>query len=83
MTITSGYAWLAGLAVANTVVSLFYYLRAIGPMYLERRSDTGPAPAVLSRTAAAGAGLATAAVVAVGILAGPLLSALDDVRLLP
>ena len=82
-TIDGGYAWLAALAVANTVASLFYYLRVIGPMYLERGSDTSPAPAVLSRAAAAGAGLAAAAVVAVGLLAGPLLSALDGVRLLP
>lgn len=33
-TIDAGYAWLAVAAVANTVVSLFYYLRVIGPMYL-------------------------------------------------
>src|SRR3546814_16714989 len=33
-TIEGDYAWLAILAVANTVISLYYYLRVIGPMYL-------------------------------------------------
>src|SRR3546814_19159670 len=33
-TIEAGYAWLAVVAVANTVASLFYYLRVVGPMYL-------------------------------------------------
>src|SRR3546814_6181133 len=33
-TIEGDYAWLAILAVANTVISLSYYLRVIGPMYL-------------------------------------------------
>src|SRR3546814_14738955 len=32
-TIEAGYAWIAAFAVANTVVSLFYYLRVIGPIY--------------------------------------------------
>jgi len=34
-TLEAGYAWLAVLAVANTVVSLFYYARFIGPAYFE------------------------------------------------
>lgn len=29
----AGYAWLAALVLANTVVSLFYYLRWIAPVY--------------------------------------------------
>lgn len=33
--IEAGFAWLALLAVVNTVVSLFYYLRVIGTMFLE------------------------------------------------
>lgn len=66
-TIDAGYGWLAVAAVANTVVSLFYYLSVIGPMYL------GEAPArvpVLGRSAANGTGAAAVAVVAVGLLAG-------------
>ncbi|MFV1986916.1 MAG: proton-conducting transporter membrane subunit, partial [Gemmatimonadota bacterium] len=37
-TIEAGYAWLAVLAVANTVVSLFYYARFMGPVYFEAPS---------------------------------------------
>ncbi|MEU1699116.1 NADH-quinone oxidoreductase subunit N [Streptomyces pseudogriseolus] len=33
-TIDGGYTWLAALAVANTVASLFYYLRWLGPLFL-------------------------------------------------
>ncbi|MEU9067953.1 NADH-quinone oxidoreductase subunit N [Streptomyces sp. NPDC048306] len=40
-TIDGGYTWLAALAVANTVASLFYYLRWIGPLFL----PTGTKPA--------------------------------------
>lgn len=76
------YTWLAVLAVANTVVSLFYYLRALGLMYFEPSPLAAPAP-VLGRSAGWAAGLATVAVVAVGVAAGSLLSALDGVRLLP
>ena len=39
-TIDGGYTWLAALAVANTVASLFYYLRWLGPLFL----TTGTAP---------------------------------------
>lgn len=40
-TIDGGYTWLAALAVANTVASLFYYLRWIGPLF--PTTDTPPA----------------------------------------
>lgn len=52
-TIDGGYAWLAVLAVANTVLSLFYYLRVISPMvFAKTTSDImmlgrGPASAML------------------------------------
>jgi NADH-quinone oxidoreductase subunit N len=78
--IDGGYGWLAALAVANTVVSLFYYLRVIGPMYFDRAERPVP---VLGRAAAVGAGLATLAVVALGVAAEPVLAGLDGVRLLP
>jgi NADH-quinone oxidoreductase subunit N len=38
-TLDGGLSWLAVLAVANTVVSLFYYLRVIGPAALSRPKD--------------------------------------------
>ena len=81
-TIDGGYGWLAAVAVANTVLSLFYYLRVISPMYFDDASE-GSRPAVLGQTAAWGAGLATVGVVAVGVVAEPLLAALDGAQLLP
>ncbi len=37
--IGAGFTWLAFLAVINTVVSLFYYLRIIAAMYLHRSKN--------------------------------------------
>ena len=79
-TIDGGYGWLAALAVANTVASLFYYLRVVAPMAF----DTSPRPAaVLGRWAGGAVALAGIATVVLGLLAGPLLTALDSALLLP
>jgi NADH-quinone oxidoreductase subunit N len=43
-TIDGGYAWLAALAVANTVASLFYYLRWLAPAFLRRPGGSQPDP---------------------------------------
>lgn len=63
--IDAGYAWLAVLAVVNTVLSVFYYLRVIAPMIFEapagRVALLGPAPsavAVLAGFLTVAAGLA-------------------------
>lgn len=69
-TIDAGYAWLAVLAVANSVASLFYYLRVIASAYL---GEADQAPATLGPWSGATVGLATVGVVAAGILAGPIL----------
>ncbi len=37
--IQAGFAWLALLAVINTVLSLFYYLRVVAAMYLKKGHD--------------------------------------------
>lgn len=42
--VDGGYAWLAALAVANTVASLFYYLRWLAPAFL---GTPDPEPAAL------------------------------------
>lgn len=81
-TIDGGYGWLAAVAVANTVISLFYYLRVVGPMYFEDAA-TPERPALLGAAAGWGVVTASAAVVAVGLLAEPLLAALEGARLLP
>lgn len=80
--IDGDYAWLAVLAVANTVLSLFYYLRVIGPMYFDASPQPVPVP-VLGQWAGRAAGLAGAATIAVGVVVEPLLSALDGATILP
>lgn len=79
-TIEAGYAWLAVAAVVNTVLSLFYYLRVLGPMHFE----DPPAPAaVLGRWAGSAMVVSGAFVVALGLAATALLTALTDTFLLP
>ncbi len=58
----AGYAWLAVLVLVNTVVSLFYYLRWIAPLYTrpetpEQHQEDAGTPGRWSRTTA----IATAA----------------------
>ncbi len=48
--VEGGYAWLAVLAIANSVLSLFYYARVIAPMVFRPSRD--PAPVLDGRTAA-------------------------------
>ncbi|MBH03792.1 MAG: NADH-quinone oxidoreductase subunit L [Xanthomonadales bacterium] len=79
-TIDAGYAWLAVVAVINTVVSLVYYLRVLAPMYFHE----SPAPvAILGRWATSGLVTASLLIVALGIGAENLLAALGYASLLP
>ena len=69
-TIDGGYAWLAALAVVNTVASLFYYLRWLAPAFLQRPPETGTAPDTLEpagQWAAAAAYTAGTASLGIGI----------------
>src|SRR6266568_3293828 len=76
-TIDGGYTWLAALAVANTIASLFYYLRWLAPAFLRPpASQPDPQPAA-GHWAAAIAYAAGAISLALGVAAGavmPLLS---------
>lgn len=81
--IEGGYGWLAVVAVANTVASLFYYLRVIGPMYFaDDATAVTPVP-VLGRWTAVAAVAAGIAVPLIGLAAGPLLNILSAAHLLP
>lgn len=79
--IDAGYTWLAVLAVANTVASLFYYLRVLGPSYFEAPPPV-PLPA-LGRWAAIATGVSAATLVVAGVGAQPLLDAFASGGLLP
>jgi proton-translocating NADH-quinone oxidoreductase chain N len=80
--IDADQAWLAVVAVVNTVVSLYYYLRVIAPTVLEpaprqpvpERTATAPVTAVLAVT-----GVAT---LAFGVAAQPLLALAERAAML-
>ncbi|WP_182543569.1 NADH-quinone oxidoreductase subunit N [Halosaccharopolyspora lacisalsi] len=72
--IDGGYAWLAVVAVVNTIASLFYYLRWIAPAFAaepETYSEEVLAPA--GRWPALGAYTAAAASLALGVAGGVVL----------
>lgn len=62
--IDGGWSGLAVVAVANTVVSLFYYLRVLGAMYFDR--SLAPVP-VLGQWALTATLVAGAAILIVGV----------------
>lgn len=84
-TIDAGYSWLAVVAAINTVVSLFYYARVLGPAYfgpVDSEQPQEPLPTLGSWAAVAIAATATALVV-FGIWAQPLFAVFRASRLLP
>ena len=83
--IDAGYGWLAVLAVINTVVSLAYYGRVLGPAYFEPvdgAQSTEPLP-LLGSWAGVGVAACAVSVVALGVGADALLAAIRAARLLP
>ena len=79
--IDADQAWLAAIAIVNTVVSLYYYLRVIAPTVLDQRpagatiqASGNPVAAVLAVTAAA--------TVAFGVAAEPLLNLAEGATML-
>lgn len=79
--VDAGYGWLAVLAVANTVVSVAYYVRVLAPTYFE--PPTGDPLPLLGRWAAVGVAFSAAALVVFGIWADPLLRAFAESGLFP
>jgi NADH-quinone oxidoreductase subunit N len=74
--IDGGYGWLAGLAVINTVASLFYYLRWLAPAFLQLPGESGDETAALEpvgRWAPVAAYTAGAASLALGVAAAVIL----------
>ncbi|MFD5971010.1 NADH-quinone oxidoreductase subunit N [Streptomyces sp. NPDC060311] len=66
-TIDGGYTWLAALAVANTVASLFYYLRWIGPLFLPTGTEPAGTPTLSARWPTATAYCAAVLSLALGV----------------
>ncbi len=81
-TIDGGYAWLAALAVANTIASLYYYLRWLAPAFLRPPADSQPDPLLAAGTWAAATAYAAGTIsLALGIAAGAVLPLLTGTLL--
>lgn len=78
--IESGYAWLAVLAVVNTIISIAYYARVLAPAYF---GDLAKPVPVLGRVAATATLAAALALIVAGIGAEAFLRAFADAVLLP
>jgi NADH-quinone oxidoreductase subunit N len=79
-TIDAGYTVLAIVAVLNTVVSLFYYLRVLAPMYFSKPKGTVEQ---LGGSVGTAVVLAALAVLGIGVGAGALLTRIGTGALLP
>jgi NADH-quinone oxidoreductase subunit N len=81
-TIDGGYTWLTALAVANTIASLFYYLRWLAPAFLRQPEVTQPDPLrATGRWSAAAAYAAGTISLALGLTAGAILPLLTGTLL--
>ncbi|MDQ3723300.1 MAG: NADH-quinone oxidoreductase subunit N [Actinomycetota bacterium] len=82
--IDAGQSWLAVVAVINTVISLFYYLRVIAPTVLQAEEGALPGrqPDLRSRPLTAALAVTTLATVAVGVGAEPLLRLAESATML-
>lgn len=79
-TVQGGRTGLAVVAVINTVVSLFYYLRVLAPMYFGERTDRPIEH--LGPTAGVAVGVTAAAVIGFGLAVGALLAGFGSTPLL-
>ncbi len=72
--VEANLAWLAGIGVINSVISAYYYLRVIVVMYMVEGSEVKAGPSLVSRPLQVGLGLASIAIVLVGLWPAPILS---------
>jgi proton-translocating NADH-quinone oxidoreductase chain N len=79
--IDADQAWLAAIAVVNTVISLYYYLRVIAPTVLEH-ADRPTASSASHGPLTAALGITAVATVAFGVAAEPLLRVAERATML-
>lgn len=72
--IDGGYGWLAALAVANTVASLFYYLCWLAPVFRQARETGAETLEPARRWAALTAYIAGTGSLAIGIVGAAVLA---------
>ena len=71
--IDADLAWLAVVAVINTVISLYYYLRVIAPAVLQPPPENAPAPASAGLPLSSALAISAVLTVAIGVAAEPIL----------
>jgi NADH-quinone oxidoreductase subunit N len=71
----AGLLWLAAIAIVNSVISLYYYLRVVREMYIGEPGESGRVPVPLLGMTVLW--LLFAGTVAVGVYPGPLVDAVD------
>jgi NADH-quinone oxidoreductase subunit N len=71
----AGLLWLASIAIVNSVISLYYYLRVVREMYISEPGESSRVPVPLLGMAVLW--LLFAGMVAVGVYPGPLVDAVD------
>jgi proton-translocating NADH-quinone oxidoreductase chain N len=81
--IDADQAWLAVVAVVNTVISLYYYLRVIAPTVLQPVSRDAPGPPARSAPLAGVLATAAVATLAIGVVAEPVLRLAGNAASLP
>lgn len=72
----AGYLWLAALAITNSVISLYYYLRVVREMYISE-PEVEPERIRLSPASASALWALLAGTIAVGVYPGPVADAVD------
>ncbi len=72
---SEGLLWLSGLAILNSLISLYYYLMVIRQMYVEKGEETRPIPVplLISGTLAVLFG----GIILIGVYPGPLVKAIE------
>ena len=71
--VQAGLVWLAVLGVINSVISAYYYLRVVVAMYLKEGEPAQAAVTPVCPALQVGVGLASVAIVILGIWPGPIL----------
>jgi NADH-quinone oxidoreductase subunit N len=66
--------WLAVIGVINSVISAYYYLRVIVVMYMLDSGEVEAGPSLVSPALQVGVGLASVAIVVVGLWPAPILN---------
>jgi NADH-quinone oxidoreductase subunit N len=72
--VEANLVWLAVIGVINSVISAYYYLRVIVVMYMVESSEGEAGPSLVSPALQVGVGLASVAIVIVGLWPAPILN---------